>query len=128
MGDMFIRRPSSGEIAFVDALEGSLTLAAESKEAWQKQLEDPDRFEHWFLPDLVSLLRERGLVLSSGQCYSPIHPPFLGGELVPENMEVTSWRVHFCIAGQIHRQIKDLPPGTRIDKITVDDEDPSTKR
>ena len=128
MGDMFVRRVSTGAILFVDALEGSISEAADSYDAWKVRLTEPEKFERWFLPALVLLLRERGLVLADGQCYSPIHPLVLGGELVAENIETTSWRVHFCIAGQIHRQTKNLPPGTKISKIIIDDEEPPPKR
>jgi hypothetical protein len=30
----------------------------------------------------------------------------------PENFEVTDWRVHMGLMGQIYQKVKDLPPGT----------------
>ena len=71
-------------------------------------------------PELVGALRERGLILAPGQCYSPIHPPVLGGEMVPENFELVSWRVHFYVVGQIHEQVRNLPEGTPITGINID--------
>ena len=74
----------------------------------------------WFKIDLLVALRERGLLLTQGECYSPIHPPALGGSYAPENFEKTSWRVHVSIMGQIHEQTKDLPPGTRITGVNFE--------
>jgi hypothetical protein len=127
MGDMFIRRPSSGEISFLDALEGSVESVATSYEDWKERLCDDENLQRWFLPDLVDELRQRGMVLAPGQCYSPIHPPVLGGDLIPDNIEVTSWRVHFYIAGQIHGQTRDLPLGTKIGRILIDGKYPIGK-
>ena len=127
MGDMFITRPSTGVVDFIDSLEGAVHNAAGSYEEFKRVVNDTENFAHWFLPELVLALRERGLVLGVGQCYSPIHHPALGGALVPENIEVTLWRVHFAIAGQIHEQTKDLPEGTKIDRILVNGRDLSEK-
>jgi hypothetical protein len=37
----------------------------------------------------------------------------------PDNFECTSWRVHLMPLGQIHEQVKDLPPGTPITGIDI---------
>ena len=36
----------------------------------------------------------------------------------PDNFEPTNIYIHFAFAGQIHEQIKDLPVGTKINKVT----------
>jgi hypothetical protein len=38
--------------------------------------------------------------------------PALGGQLAPNNFEMCE--IHLSIAGRVHRQIKDLPPGTPV--------------
>lgn len=119
MGDMFVRHPHTGEVCFVDTLEGSVRTVALSYEAWKAELTNDDNLHRWFLPALVAALRDKGIRLADGQCYSPIHPPCLGGEVVPDNFEATHWRVHFGVAGQLHFQTKNLPPGTKIEKIIV---------
>jgi hypothetical protein len=46
----------------------------------------------------------------------------LGGEISLENIQVMDFVTAVNIAGQIHQQIRDLPPGTRIEDVKVIDE------
>jgi hypothetical protein len=48
----------------------------------------------------------------------------LGGALEVTNVEVVDFVVGLHIAGQIHRQIRDLPPETKITGMTVDGVEP----
>jgi hypothetical protein len=66
------------------------------------------------LPGLIVELRKAGKTLGPGQVYSFKNPPVLGGEYEVDNFEPMDIEVHFSIFGQIHRQVKDLPPGTPI--------------
>ena len=43
--------------------------------------------------------------------------PILGGELSVSNIQVIDFVVSINILGQLHRQVRDLPPGTRISKF-----------
>lgn len=113
LGDLFVEYPSH-EVAFLDSYDGVLSPVAPDRARWTEALGDVENLEAWFKPGLVGALRDRGLALSEGQCYSPVHPPILGGSMEPENFEVTDWRVHVGVMGQIHEQVKDLPPGTPI--------------
>ena len=49
-------------------------------------------------------------------------PPLLGGALEVDNVETIDFVVGLSIAGQIHDQIRGLPPGTRISGFTVSGE------
>jgi len=40
--------------------------------------------------------------------------PVLGAAIAVENIEVMDFEVIVHIAGQLHRQVGDLPPGSRI--------------
>ena len=76
------------------------------------------------MADLALACLERGLRPGAGECLSFKIPPILSGPLDPENIEVCNLMVHESITAQIHRQGKDLPAGTRIDRILVDGEEP----
>jgi Domain of unknown function (DUF1851) len=65
---------------------------------------------------------DRGLVLASGQIYDYTVAPALGGELGLDNVQTIDFVVGVNIAGQLHRQIKDLPPGTSISGVELVDE------
>ena len=54
------------------------------------------------------------------ECLTPKNSLLLGGEDILEEYEVTDLDVYWHIQGQIYNQIKDLPPGTKIDSIKFD--------
>ena len=88
----------------------SSSEAAKANTDWTSALQHPGNLDRWFDPNLVSALRQRGLTLGPGHCYSPIEPLILGGKMEPENFEVTDWRIHVGLMGQIYQKLKDLPP------------------
>jgi hypothetical protein len=111
LGDVFVRA-GDGRISFLDTYVGQLTEAATANTDWTRALHSPGHLEQWFDPSLVSALRRRGLTLGPEQCYSPSEPLILGGRMDPENFEVTDWRVHINLMGQMFRNMKDLPATT----------------
>lgn len=92
---------------------------ARDADEFQRRMVQPDDSEIWFAPRLVGDLLTAGLSLRPGECFSFKIPPALGGEFTPDNFEPTDLQVHFNLLGQVHRQIKDLPPGTPIDEIRL---------
>ena len=68
--------------------------------------------DRWLMPQVVDLEAVIGVVCRENECLSLKHPPALGGQLDPDNIETCHIAVHFSISGQIHQQIKDLPAGT----------------
>jgi hypothetical protein len=73
---------------------------------------------------MVDRAVSEGLVLGSNQCYDFVVPPILGGPISFENIQCKDFVAAINIAGQIHKQIEDLPPGTKIDRITINDGEP----
>lgn len=83
-------------------------------------LTDAGHVKMWFRPSFVNELKARGKPLQREEVYSPIIPLVLNGQLTVENYTPSRWDAHLNAMGQIHRQVKDLPPGTPITKIHVD--------
>ena len=119
LGDLFVEQPT-GEVSFLDTYEGSLKRVSDSRDEWKRLLQDPGNLHRWFAPDLVAALHARGLRPTEGQSYSPIHPPVLGGTMDAGNFECVPWHVHFIPMGQLHEQVKDLPPGTPIAGVDIE--------
>ena len=111
LGDVFVRA-ADGRISFLDTYVGELSEAAAANTDWTRALQNPGHLEQWFDPSLVSALRQRGLTLGREQCYSPIEPLILGGKMAPGNFEVTDWRVHIGLLGQMYRKMNGLPATT----------------
>ena len=68
---------------------------------------------------LASEAESAGLRPGEAEVYSFRVPPALGGAVDLENVELSDFVVATHIAGQIHQQIKDLPPGTQISGVSL---------
>lgn len=120
IGDMFLQH-TAGDIFWLDTLEGKLEHVANTYEHFKSEMVKPENFTQWFLPDFIELLRSE-IPLEPGNCYSPIVPPIIGGKMELSNFHSYLLVVHFVCQGQIHRQVKDLPPGTLITGVNVVEE------
>jgi hypothetical protein len=124
-GDAFVK-DKSGSVAWLDVTRGAITAVASDEGSFLELAKVPDNFERWFMREVVDGQADLGVLPGKNQCISFIKPPILGGELSPDNLELTNAAVHLSIAGQIHRQVKDLPPGTKISGVSV--EQPTSKK
>jgi hypothetical protein len=80
-----------------------------------------DGRQRYLLSDLATAAHESGLLLEEDQVYDFRHPPVLGGELEPDNLAVMDFAVAVDIAGQIHEQVRDRPPGTTVGEIKIEE-------
>jgi hypothetical protein len=113
IGDMFLQADSK-EIYWLDVGGGELKLVAVGIQEFEEKLKDIDQVNEWFMIDLTTALRLSDKKLNEGQLYSYKKLPVIGGDYAVDNFEPANMEVHFCFAGQIHKQIKDLPDGTKV--------------
>ena len=106
---------------FLDSLEGSLSRAWDDREALEAALLTDEAQDRYLLAGLAHAANERGIALGSDQVYDFTPPPILGGERVVENISAMDFVVSLNIAGQMHDQVRRLPPGTRITGVTFSD-------
>jgi hypothetical protein len=125
-GDAILRDPDDGSIRFLDVIGGKVHQIADNGPAFEAAVAEPENAERWLMPDVVDGQAALGMRPGTDECLSFKHPPVLGGQFDPDNFETCSVLVHFSIAGQIHRQVKDLPPGTKIGEIRI--EEPGGRR
>ena len=92
-----------------------------TKEELEKILNTPDGQDHYLMSELVLLARQRGLLLNEGECYEFKIAPFLSGPIEFANLQKMDFKVSLHITGQLIKQVKDLPPGTKIDKVKLSD-------
>lgn len=116
LGDMFLR-VSNGQVYWLDTVRGSLDQVASSLDEYQQLLRTEEKAYQWFSVNLIAALKSKGIIPGPDQCYSFKHFPILGGAVDPSNIELTNVYVHFGMLGEIHKQVKDLPPGTKIKGI-----------
>ena len=117
-GDIILQVPQG--FAFLDTVEGALTVAWPDRESVEVSLQTQDGQDRYLMGELALAAAEQGIVPGPEQVLSFTHPPVLGGALTVDNLEVQDFVVATNIAGQIHQQVLDLPPGTPIAGVAIE--------
>lgn len=116
-GDVFLAADDG--CWFLDSLEGTLSRPWSDRAAMLADLSTPAGRTRYLFAELAVLAVSRGLVLSEAQVYDFTQPPVLGGSMELDNLQVLDFVVALNLAGQVHDQVRGLPPGTRISGITI---------
>ena len=116
-GDVFFQ--ASDGYWWLDTLEGTLSRPWTTPDALRAELSTDEGQDQYLLAGLAFGAADRGIVPDATQVYCFAPPPVLGGPLDLDNVEVLDFVVALTIAGQIHEQVKDLPPGTAISGISI---------
>ena len=119
IGDLFFS-DEEGKFYWLDVGGGTFEKVAESISEFNKKLRDNHQIDEWFLLGLVERIKASGLKFKEGELFSYKKLPILGGEYEPHNFESKNIEVHFDLSGQIHKQIKDLPDGTKVEIVIKD--------
>jgi len=113
VGDLFLQEVS-GEVYWLITGSAEYSMVAESMEEFKEKLNNNELVNEWFLVNLVSDLKESGLILKSGSLYGFKQLPVLGGAYAIQNFELTDIEVYFAVSGQMNFNIKDMPDGTQV--------------
>jgi len=118
-GDVFLQG-QDGSFSFLDTLGGKLDRVWPDGASLRAAINTHQAQDEYLRAGLVHAATEAGLVPGPDQVLSFKVPPVLGGELSVENLEIADFVVAVHIAGQIHEQVRSLPPGTSVSGITID--------
>jgi hypothetical protein len=116
-GDVFFQ--GSNGIWFLDTLEGKVSKNWKSVEELQSVLNTPDGQDSFLMAGLALAADEAGKRPTGSQILDFSIAPYLGGAVALENVTVSDFVVSLNIAGQIHSQLRDVPPGTPISAIKI---------
>ena len=114
VGDVFVKDVRDGSIHFLTVENAEIRPIASDLEEFKSLLTDKAFVFDYFAVEAVAALEDAGVKLEPGQIYSLKVPAVLGGKYQLDNIAPTLILVHFSLTGQIHEQVKDLPPGTKI--------------
>lgn len=117
-GDVFFR--SDDGWWYLDTLEGTLSQRWPTQEELDSELAMEEGQDRYLLGGLARSARDRGIVLEPQQVYDFRVPPVLGGALDVENIAAVDFVVAVNIAGQLHDQVRELPPGTPIGEVRIE--------
>jgi len=118
-GDAFIQDADDGTVHFLDVGRGEIHAVAGSDEELRSLLASKDFVVNYLAVQMVGAMMKAGRRLEPSQIYSFKVPPVLGGQYDLNNVEATEIAVHFSLAGQLHEKVRNLPPGTPIDRFTI---------
>lgn len=118
-GDVFLQG-EDGSFSFLDTIGGKLEHLWPDAAALQSTINTSEAQDEYLMAGLVNAAAEAGLAPGPDQVLSFKTAPILGGELAPSNLELTDFVVAVNLAGQIHEQVRSLPPGTPITGFTID--------
>jgi hypothetical protein len=119
IGDMFLT-DNNKRVYWLDVGSGQFKLIADAIEDFEQRLKDIEQVNEWFMIDLATELRHSEKKLKDGQLYSYYKLPIIGGDYTVDNFAPLSIEEHFGYLGDIHKQIKDLPDGTKVEIKIVD--------
>jgi hypothetical protein len=117
-GDVFFR--AADGIWWLDTIEGSISRRWESEEALRAEIDTVAGQDNYLLAGLAVTAESRGLRAGPGQVFDFAVAPVLGGPFETDNIVVLDFVVKLTIAGQLHDQVRRLPPDTKIAGIEVD--------
>jgi len=104
---------------FLDAAGGKLDKIASNSDELRAALSSPEGQDQYLLAGLAHEAETQGLMLAESEVFDFTKPPVLGGQFVVENLQTKDFVVSLNISGQIHNQVRNLPPGTKISKIKI---------
>jgi hypothetical protein len=116
-GDLFLESPEGWW--YLDTIEGGLEQVWQTGAQLQAALNTPEGRDQYLLLGLAKEAERRGVSLAENEVYSLTPPPVLGGELDAANISALDFVVAVDLAGQIHDQVRKLPPGTPISGISI---------
>jgi len=104
---------------FLDSVEGTLTTVATTRDELQTTLDTEEGQDSFLMGGLAMSAERLGILLQPNEVYDFKIPPVLGGKTGVENIVKMDFVVSLNIAGQLHDQIRHLPPGTKIKGIQL---------
>lgn len=119
MGDMFLQDKKDGTIHFLDFVDGEITKIADSGDKFSNLLSEKDFVINYFPVQFIGDLKLVGNVLEPENVYSFKVPPRLDGELNLDNIEQCNCIVNSSLTAQMHKQLRDMPDDTKIEKIQL---------
>ena len=112
LGDLFFQR--DGAVYWLNTGTAEIEQVAGSRAEFLELLKT-DKATEWFMPPLVEQLIAAGKVLKPDHCYTYVTLPiFKEGKYEVTNLNPVPAREHFALTGDMHRQLKDLPDGSKV--------------
>lgn len=116
-GDVFLQ--SADGFWFLDVVGGELNHRWATEQDFSECLNSRAGQDEYLMIGLATAAEEAGLKPSASEVYDFTIPPVLGGVTELSNVARSDFVVALNLTGQIHSQVRDLPPGTPISGVSL---------
>jgi hypothetical protein len=116
-GDIFFEGRDG--IWFLDTLEGAIQRVCTTRAELEELLATTEGEDRYCLAGFVERACREGMILREGQCYDYTLHPVVGGKIEYANIQPRDFVLAIHIAGQLHEQVKQFPPGTKITRFVL---------
>ena len=118
-GDLFLQN-DAGRILWLEVATGRISEVADSQKSFRTYAETEEMRQRWFATNDETQAASRGLVPGPEQCIGFSIPLVFAESGYPENPYVADFYDYISFLGDVHRQIAELPAGTKV-KLVVKD-------
>lgn len=112
-GDLYLRE-KEGKILRLDVAVGQIQQVAESEEQFRKLASTNDKQEQWFAASYETAAVRRGLKPGVDQCIAFKTPLVFAESGTPNSVYIADLYEQVSFLGDLHRQLKDLPDGAKV--------------
>ena len=112
-GDLYLK-DEEGKVLRLDVAIGRLEQVANSEKEFRELAADADRRQEWFAEKDEQAAARRGLKASKTQCIAFKTPLVFAESGKPNNAYVADLYEQISFLGHLHRQLKDVPDGGKI--------------
>lgn len=113
LGDVFFQQDGP-EVFWLNTGTAEITRVAASRSEFLELLRT-EKADEWFMPHLIEQLKMAGKALKPDGCYTYVALPiFSEGKYEVSNLNPVQAAEHFGLTGEIHRQIRQLPDGSKV--------------
>jgi len=113
LGDVFFQGDGDS-VYWLNTGTAEITQVAASRAEFLELLKT-DLANEWFMPGLIEQLMSAGKTLKPDYCYTFVTlPVFKEGKYELANLNPVPAKEHFGVTGLIHREIKDLKLGDKV--------------
>jgi hypothetical protein len=117
----------SGAVWQLDILEGDLARPSAAARRCGRLDTEEGQDRHLLAGLALGAHHRLGTTPGDHEVLAWTLPPILGGPVDAENLQTMDFEVWLSIAGQLHHQVKDLPPCTPITGFTMAEDAPPTE-
>jgi hypothetical protein len=111
----------SDGIWFLDTLEGTFRKLCDTRSDLEQLLATKEAEDHYFSAGFLERASREDIVLMEGECFNYIIHPVVGGKVEYSNVQAEDFVVAVHIGGQLHEQVRHLPPGTKITRFVLEE-------